>query len=222
MKPLSKILLILLLLLLPINSQAVEFTEAEMAKIKKAEDYINNITTMTANFTQISPYSKVGADNISISDGKVYLSRPGNALWEYSNPVKQVIHINNHKLIYHDKELEQVSYIDLDEGLSSFLTAEHVNFFNGKFKVVSFNEDKTGFNVVLQDDKGKDSDFIKNEQLKLTFIEQPFELHRFNFKDVRGYVTTVEFNNLVLGASIDKKKFVFKNPKIGKNAWERK
>lgn len=213
---------IFITLSLPINVNAQEFkpTEEQIQKIKKAEQYLNNIKTLSSEFIQVSPYNSEGDSPTSFSNGKMYLSRPGKARWEYTNPVPQIIIVKDKQLIYYDKELEQVSYLELDGGLSTFLTNEKIDFFSSNFNIISFLEDDGGFSFVIEEKKSDEENKNLNEQLRLVFYNDPMSILRFSFKDVNGRVTTVEFKQPTLDIAIDDELFIFKNPKIGKDAWD--
>lgn len=210
------------LLLITQNASARDdFTDHEISVIRQAEQYLNGITTLEADFTQISPYSNVPG-NTSISYGKFQLSRPGKARWEYTAPNPQLIVINDGRLSYYDQELDQISYISMDDkGLSSFLTNANIDFFSGSIKVIDFAEDDAGFNIVLEDVKEEKEEGKITEQLRLTFLNDPLHLLRFNFKDINGRITTVELKNQNLDVAMDNDLFIFKNPRIGRNVWER-
>ena len=49
------------------------------ADLERIQDYLNGITTVTADFTQVAPDG-------SLTGGKFFLKRPGKMRWQYSPP----------------------------------------------------------------------------------------------------------------------------------------
>lgn len=208
-----------LLLFASAGANEFQLSDEHLKKIKLAEDHINQIRTMKSDFVQVSPYGR-GAGT-SISYGIVSISRPGKARWEYHKPNKQLIVINGNRLAYHDKELDQVSYTDVDGGLRELLTRENLDFLSGEYKIVDFSDGDEIMSIVLEQVKKGDGDFVSKEQLRLSFLKNPILFKRFNYRDVNGRITTVEFKNPEFGVAFDDETFVFKNPKLNKNPWDR-
>lgn len=219
-----KLLLIGLYLLLPGTASALELSHEGKYRIIQAQQYLNDITTMTSKFVQISPYQKNNRANTVMSYGKMFLSRPGKARWEYEIPSPMLIVIKDGRLAYHDIELDQVSYTSVDGELFSFLTEENVDFFSGDLEIASMFTDDHGFRFILQKpvEKTEGDDKARTEQLSLTFLEHPLRFKSFQYKDQNGMVTTVEFKDPEYGMDIDDEQFIFKNPRAFKDAWDKK
>ncbi len=85
------------------KSMAAEnISEKYSEDLKEIELYLNNIKTLTANFTQQTSGS-------SPVKGKFYLSRPGKMRIEYINQPQIIIAVNGAILSYHDIELDEIS-----------------------------------------------------------------------------------------------------------------
>ena len=89
--------------------------------IKKIEDYVNGISTISGKFTQ---YSSKGG---SIS-GNFYLSRPGKMRLDYDFPVQYRLIANDDTLVYYDKKLDQTNYLDMKNIPLSLLLSPNVSF----------------------------------------------------------------------------------------------
>ena len=99
--------LILIAFLTLFAAPAFALTEAETALVKKAEAYLNAITTLKARFTQVN------ADGAS-HEGDLYISRPGKMRLVYDPPTPMLMVADGVFLIYVDKDMDDVSHIDLN------------------------------------------------------------------------------------------------------------
>jgi outer membrane lipoprotein carrier protein len=88
---------------------------APVPAAERLEKYLDGLSTLTAEFEQISLVADGG--RMIESEGTLYLKRPGRFRWEYRTPVKQVIVADGKRVWLHDLELEQVSHQDQDSAL---------------------------------------------------------------------------------------------------------
>ena len=109
--------IILLTLLLGHNIHASE----QDLEIKKIENYLNKIITMSADFTQVDPDG-------NISTGIFYLKRPGKLRWQYNEPNIITIIANGTLITHYDEELDQVSHVSAGDSLLTFLTRLKIQF----------------------------------------------------------------------------------------------
>ena len=75
--------------------------------VLEIENYLNNIKTLHASFVQT-------ASNGNTSEGKIYIAKPNKIRMEYNDPVNVSIVGDGNFIVYHDKELDQVTHIDYD------------------------------------------------------------------------------------------------------------
>jgi len=187
------------------TSEAVKFlSEDEVAShsetIKKAENYLSNLTTITSEFTQVAPDG-------NIAGGKFYLERPQKMRWEYKPPVPILMVANGSELVYYDSELQQVSYIPLTSNLIGFLAQEKISF-SGDVGIISFSEEAGFIRIgVAQREKPSDGNLL------LEFSDNPLLIRSMVVTDASGQVTNVALNNAKFGDSIDKKLFDFRDPR---------
>ena len=218
-------LTLLLVILLPVPSEAQESTSASDYKIRKkdfdpsqyseviekAEDYLSKFDTLETRFTQLLP--GVGG---SISNGKLYISRPGKARWEYLSPNEAVLIIKKGRLTYYDKGLDQVSYAKLPPTAINVLLDKNVKL-SGEVKVVDVIDSHSTITIIVapnpasEVNRGKEiSEF---ESISLVFSKNPFELIRLQRTDENNNATTLSLINTKLNKKLDDELFVFKNPK---------
>lgn len=184
---------------------AVTFlTDSELAKhaktIKRVEDYLSSLTTITSEFTQIAPDG-------SLAGGKFFLERPGRMRWQYNPPTPILMVANGSELVYYDYELEQISHIPLDSTLIGFLAQEKISF--GDSVGIIFFEEKAGTIRIGVSQRERPTD----GQIILEFSDKPLLIRNMVVTDAGGQVTTVSLNNASFGAEIDKKLFDFRDPR---------
>lgn len=172
--------------------------------IHRLEDYLSNMTTIVADFTQVAPDG-------SLTNGRFFLERPGKMRWQYNPPTPILMVSNGSELVYYDYELEQVSHIPLDSTLIGFLARPQIHF-DKDVGVVAFSEKSGVISVTLaqveKPDEGK---------LELEFSDKPLTLRNMVVTDATQQVTTVSLNNARYGVKIDPENFIFRDPRKPRN-----
>ena len=170
--------------------------------IKKITAYLNGLSTIKSDFLQIST-------NGNTVKGTFYLARPdsknknGRFRFEYASaPILLITQDDN--LIYFDKELNQVTRIDIDDTPLKFLLEKTVKI--DPENILDIKKEGGTTKVKLKE-KGKP------EELTLVFKNSPFSLKEWIVKDVQRIETTVTLMRPKYGAKIDDKLFEFKRPK---------
>ncbi len=186
----------------PAHAQSSEKISPEM--IAKIENYLANITTLKAEFVQIS--SDGGA-----AEGDLYMERPGKMRFEYNPPAQILLVSTGHDFIYYDKEINAPTYFDIDETPAGIILAENISL-TDKVKVVDFRQTAETIRVELvrKSDPGAGS-------VTLVFQEKPMQLRQWNVTDPTGIETTVTLFNTEEGMALDPELFKFERiwPKRG-------
>ncbi len=89
-------------------------------EIKEVEQYLNSFQTFSAQFKQSSA-------NGEVNYGKLFISKPGKIRCEYLKPASVLI-MNDNKMIYHDQELDEVSYTSADINALKLLAVNDIKF----------------------------------------------------------------------------------------------
>lgn len=110
--------------------------------IKEAEDYLNSFNTLTALFKQSNAKGE-------ISHGKLFISKPAKIRCEYYNPSPVLLIANGNKIIYYDKELDEVSYTSSDINALKLLSSDNINLTNAN--VVEFEKENHFLTIGIQD-----------------------------------------------------------------------
>ncbi|MCH2038144.1 MAG: outer membrane lipoprotein carrier protein LolA, partial [Rickettsiales bacterium] len=115
---------IALIALLPLSSKTEEASPTaskdDQVILSEIQGYLNTITTLVADFSQAAPDQE-------ISEGVFYLKRPGNFRWEYTEPTPIIIVGRDDLVTYYDVELEEISYVTLENALAHFLGRRNIS-----------------------------------------------------------------------------------------------
>ena len=178
----------------------------DTALVQKVETYLNDISTLTADFAQVD-------SDGNASGGKFTLKRPGKFKWEYDQRQPILIISDGKQLVYYDKLMKEASYVSVENSLASFLARKDIKL-SGDVKLISI-EDKDGITRAKVVQRGKP------DQGKLTMIFTDMKISGLEVEDANGYLTKIAFSNLQTSAEIADRNFIFHDPKYSKNAWDK-
>lgn len=171
------------------------------ADIARVESYLSSITTISADFSQIS------ADG-SLASGKFYLKRPGSMRWQYASPSNVLLISDGGTVVYYDPAVEQVSYVPVDDTLATFLTRRDVRLESASMHLAKFEASAGAVRVtVVQKKKPKEG------SLTLEFSDNPLALQQLIVTDANSQNTSVRLQNPQFGMPLDDGLFVFKDPR---------
>lgn len=187
----SKTFSFLLVILCILFSESAHASDDDL---KRIEDYLNHLTTVEADFTQVAPDG-------SVSSGTFYWQRPGKMRWEYRPPTPIVIVGSGSVLTYFDKELAQTTHIPMYSTPAGLLARDPIRFDDSV--VIESVEDHAGvMRVTLhqanEPDEGK---------LSLEFSDTPFQLRNLIITDAAGQMTTISLSNARFGKALDPELF---------------
>lgn len=190
----------LLIMLLSHHAHA-SILEDNKPSLQRIEDYLNSIKTIVSDFSQVAPDGE-------LTGGKFYLKRPGKMRWQYEPPTPILMIADGSQIIYYDYELEQLSHIPLDSTLASFLAREHVDLADKMVTLEDFEEKDGMIRLTLTQTEKPESG-----KLTLEFSDSPIQIRNMVVTDSQGQITTVSLNNAQFGSALDKKLFVFEDPR---------
>ena len=180
--------------------RAATLSAAERADVGRIEAYLNRIGTLKARFLQVSSTGE-------LSEGTLFISRPGKLRIEYDPPVPILIVAARGVLTYFDKELEQVSEIDLDSTPAGILVGENISFFSGDFTLTRFKSEAGAARVTLV----RTAD-PQEGNLTLVFSDRPLTLRKWIVTDAQGVKTTVSLLKTRFGLPLNPELFTFEAP----------
>ncbi len=176
---------------------AFALTDAESAMVKKAETYLNGIATLKARFTQVN------ADGSS-HEGDLYISRPGKMRLVYDPPTPMLMVADGVFLIYVDKDMDDVSHIDLNDTPAGLLLKANLSFTDAAVKLISVKQGPGTVEITATQTKDTAAG-----KLTFVFADGPFELKQWRVVDAQNKEVRVTLSNTVLGGKLDSKLFKY-------------
>lgn len=171
------------------------------ADIARVETYLSGITTISADFVQVS------ADG-SLASGKFYLKRPGKMRWQYAPPSSVQLISNGSTIVYYDPAVQQVSYVPVDETMAGFLAQKDIRFESASTRLAKFEAAAGVIRATLVQKKKP-----TEGSLTLEFADNPLQLRQMTVSDATGQETHVQLQNAQFGGALDDALFVFKDPR---------
>jgi outer membrane lipoprotein-sorting protein len=190
-------------LLLPAaaDAQAVfQPTAQDRADMARIETYLDGVHTLKAHFLQVAP-------NGAISEGTVWLDRPGRMRFQYNPPSPLLLVAGHGLVVFRDNQLNQTSNIPIGQTPLGILLAEHVRLqgdvtvngtqrLPGQFQVSMYRTSSPGDGV-----------------LTLVFADNPLALRQWTVLDAQRQETRVTLYNVELGGQFDQKLFDVADPR---------
>ncbi|MCK5620918.1 MAG: outer membrane lipoprotein carrier protein LolA [Alphaproteobacteria bacterium] len=176
----------------------VTLTTEQQALVSKIEAFVNDITTIEADFVQMSGGG-------GFARGTLYLQRPGRMRFEYEPPVPYLLISNGTFFIYVDNELEQVTYLPLSQTPADLLLRENFSLSEGLI-LTGFKEEGSVVKVEVADSGKPDLG-----RVTLTFNRDPLSLKSWTVLDPQAQRIQVTLVNPLYGKKLDQSLFVYVN-----------
>lgn len=169
------------------------------ADLQKIENYLNNLKTLEASFVQT-------ASNGTVSEGTIYIAKPSKIRMEYAPPTSVLIVGNGDYVVFHDKELDQVTNIDYEDIPATIMLADNIKIDGRDLKVADFYKDAGMTSVTLEHNTGGDVGPVT-----LVFSNSPFELKQWKIVDPQSVEVTLSLYNTARDKVLDDNLFKFSN-----------
>jgi outer membrane lipoprotein-sorting protein len=175
----------------------------QQAVVERVEAYFNGIRTLEASFRQLAPDG-------SETTGKLFIDRNREGMrFDYDPPSKiLLVAPGDWRLIFYDGSIQQVNVIPIGETPLGFLLSQDVKL-SGDISVQSVEENAGEIAVTLirteEPDQGK---------VVLTLTKDPMRLTRWAVTDAQGLTTTIDIEQLRTGVDLDRRLFVWRDPKM--------
>ena len=178
-----------LLLLLPLPAAAEKLPLAALSK------YLNGLTTVEADFTQVN-------SDGTISTGKIYIQRPGRVRFEYGPPDRSlVIAGSNTVAIFDSKSNQPPEQYPLKRTPLNLILAQNIDLGRAKM-VVGHSEDGTSTRV-----RAQDPEHPEYGSIEMVFTADPVELRQWVITDDLGAQTTVILGEMKKGGTLGARLF---------------
>lgn len=191
---------IAILTIIPFVAHAAE---VDQSVVKKAESYLNSLSTARARFVQTTH----GGQQLV---GTFYLDRPGKLRFEYDEPVKDFVVADGFFIYFYDSEMGEQSNAPIGQTLADFILRDNLKLSGD---VTVSNMKRGGGLVQLELIQSADPGAGK---LVLGFDEDPFQLKKWRVIDAQGLITEVELFYLKTDIKHRDGLFVYIDPKTGK------
>lgn len=184
---------------------AAKLTDQDRADLKRIEDYLNGLRTLTAEFMQVAPDG-------GLAKGRFYLSRPGKMRFEYDPPVPILMIANGTFLVFNDASVNQTSYLPLDSTPVGLFVRDHI-VLSGSVTVTRIERAPNVIRVSI-----RQTDDAEQGELTLVFSDRPLTLQQWTVLDTQNRTTRVALLDVRTGAPINPDLFRFEEPKRDDNA----
>lgn len=171
-------------------SPALALPAADQALVDKAVAYLQGLPTARGRFVQTDPRG-------SVSQGVIYLQRPGRARFEYDAPSSLLVVSDGKVVSVADKRLKTVNRYFLSQTPLKLFLADEIRLDRG-VTVSRVTRLTDGFEITAQDRVGK-----TRGQIVLTFGDSPMQLLGWKITDARNAVTQVRLTSLVRTGDLD-------------------
>ena len=165
----------------------------------QVESYLNSIKTLSARFLQVD-------SDGNVTNGQLYLRRPGRLRFEYDDPSPLLIVADGIWLILHGMELGQVSRYPLFETPLGALVDEPVNL-REKVEVVRVEQGLGVLRIMVVDRANPDDGWID-----ITFTEPPLILRQWKVRDAQGGTIELSLTDIRVNQKLDPNLFFFEDP----------
>lgn len=174
--------------------------ETDEETLIRIEDYLNSIETMKADFLQLAP-------DQSLSEGKVYLKRPGYLRVDYDPPTPLLIVGDGTWLSLIDYELKEVSRWPIDDTPLQVLVKSDLDL-DKDVEVLGLAREPGLIKVTV-----KSAAVPGNETISFLFSDRPLELRQWEVVDGGGQATRVALANTETNVTLSKDLFTFEDPR---------
>ena len=167
--------------------------------VQRAEDWFANITTMRADFTQIS-------SDGSAAEGQIMMRRPNRLKITYDGvPALNLISTSVWLHVDQPDERRVTSY-PISETPLSLILVDPVSLRPDGFETIVTARAGGITQIAIYKDSGEGAG-----RLTLEFTDRPFQLRRWIVEDVAGVKTSVTLQNMVFGLPVENAEFSLPN-----------
>jgi len=168
---------------------------AEKIPLGTISDYLNSLTTVEADFTQVN-------SDGSISTGKIYIRRPGRVRFEYAPPDRSLVIAGGQQVAVFDAKsnLPPEQY-PLKRTPLNLILAANIDLSRARM-VVGHTEDGTSTRV-----RAQDPEHPEYGSIEMVFTADPVELRQWVITDDLGAQTTVILGEMKKGGTLGARLF---------------
>ena len=177
-------------------------TPANRKILTKVEQAYNKMKTLKAKFAQFNSKMKD-----ELHTGTIYISKPGQMRLQYEKGSPLEFVATKGFFIYHDKDLEEVNYFDLNQTPVEWILREKLVFDDEGFLVTDVQDVLDEYFITAHKKGAKELG-----ELTLVIDKDEMMLKQWDVLDVQGIKSTVSLFDIQQNIPVDKKVFIFHNP----------
>lgn len=163
---------------------------AEKLSLGTLSKYLNGLTTVEADFTQVN-------SDGSVSTGRIFIKRPGRVRFEYNPPDKALVLAGGQQVaIFDGKSNVPPEQYPLKRTPLNLILAANIDLGRAKM-VVGHSADATSTRV-----KAQDPEHPEYGTIELVFSADPVELRQWVITDDLGQQTTVILGGMTKGGAL--------------------
>ena len=181
------------------------FGELGSDEIKKIKKYLNNISSLKSDFTQIT-------GDGSITYGTIFMKKPNKFRIVFHKPQNEILVSDGKKIALINKKINTISMYSIDQIPFNFLLTEYISFENYIISETINKNNILSFEVSEKKQKGK--------KIKLIFENKPLNLRKWEIEDQQGNLIQISLNNLSTNITLENRKFLIVDPR--KNPFSKK
>jgi outer membrane lipoprotein-sorting protein len=178
---------------------ALVLADADRADVARIEAYLTNLHSLKGRFLQVAP-------NNSVSEGVVWLDRPGRMRFQYDPPNPILLVANYGLVVFDDRNLRQTSTIPLSQTPLGIILADRVKL-SGDVTIVGFRRQPGQIIVTLQRTSSP-----SDGNITLIFSDPPLALQQWIVVDQQRQTTSLKLYNVELGGKFDAALFKVTSP----------
>jgi outer membrane lipoprotein-sorting protein len=183
----------------PVPSAPAPLTPQDREDVARAEQYLNSITTLEAQFLQV-------AERGAALSGQFYIKRPGKLRFQYDPPARIQIVADGSQVTYYDADSDQISQLPTGLTVAKFLVAQKISL-SGDLIVTKVERDVAVLQITAVQARAP-----TEGQVVLTFGDKPLQLRRWTVIDGRNRAISITLTNLKTGGALKDDLFVFNDP----------
>ena len=198
-----KLLFLLICLTSAASAEVYEkpLSPEEKQQVEKIEAYFNAIRSMKSRFYQTG-------ENGGSAEGDFYVLKPNKMRLQYQPPHPIEVIADGYYLIFHDKKLEQVTYLDLDENPASMILKENFSFQKENLAITDMDVEP-GIVTITVTKKNMPS----AGKITLIFKDKPLALKQWRVTDAQQITTLVTLDNTEINIPVEGELLKFKDPR---------
>ena len=161
------------------------------AAVQKANAWLNSVTTMVADFTQI------GADG-KRTEGKLYVQKPGKLRFAYDKPAVMEVIADGRSVAVRNRKLNTQDLAFIEQTPLKFLLKSQVDLARDT-RVLEVGQNPNATSIMIEDK----ATFGGTSRINLIFDPATFALRQWTVSDPQGFETIVSLFNVDLGQKPD-------------------